>query len=201
TRARAAGLLIIYDEVATGFGRTGSMFACEQVGFVPDIMCLAKGLTAGALPMSVTVARDEIYDAFLSESFATALAHGHTFTANPLACAAASASLDIFTRERSLERVREIEAHHKGALSRLSAHPRVERARALGSVLAFELSGAQGHYKTDDGERLRDWYLNHGFNIRPLGPTVYLMPPYCITDAELERAYDGVIAGLDALGD
>lgn len=197
--AREAGLLVIYDEVATGFGRTGTLFACEQVGFIPDIICLSKGLTAGVLPMAVTVVRDEIFDAFLSESFDTALAHGHTFTANPLACAVALKSLELFEEEETLERVAHIEARNRAQLARLQKHPKAEHPRAMGAMLAFELAGSKGHYKTQDGERLRDWYLKNGLNIRPLGPSVYLMPPYCITDDELTRAYDGLFEGLDRL--
>ena len=197
--ARNAGLLVIYDEVAVGFGRTGTLFACEQVGFQPDIVCLSKGLTAGMLPMAVTVARDEVFDAFLSDKFDTALAHGHTFTANPLACAVALKSLELFHEEKSLEKVAHIEARNREQIARLNEHPRAEHARAMGSMLAFELAGSEGLYKTPDGERLRDWYLKNGLNIRPIGPTVYLMPPYCITDNELTRAYDGLFAGLKAL--
>ena len=197
--AREAGLLVIYDEVATGFGRTGALFACEKAGFVPDIVCLSKGLTAGVLPMAVTVARDPVFEAFLSDTFDTALAHGHTFTANPLACAVALTSLELFDTERTLEKVAHIEARHREQLAALRDHPRAERPRAQGPVLAFELSGSEGHYKTDDGERVRDWYLKNGLNIRPLGPTVYLMPPYCITDDELSRAYTGMFEGLDSL--
>ena len=197
--ARDAGLLVIYDEVATGFGRTGALFACEKTGFVPDLVCLSKGLTAGVLPMAVTVARDAVFDAFLSDRFDTALAHGHTFTANPLACAVALKSLELFDAENTLDRIAYIEQHHKEQLAVLKDHPRAERPRAQGPVLAFELSGSQGHYKTEDGERLRDWYLKNGLNIRPLGPTVYLMPPYCITDDQLTTAYRGMFEGLDAL--
>ncbi len=197
--AREAGLLVIYDEVATGFGRTGALFACEKVGFVPDIVCLSKGLTAGVLPMAVTVARDPVFEAFLSDTFDTALAHGHTFTANPLACAVALMSLELFDTERTLEKVAHIEARHREQLAALRDHPRAERPRAQGPVLAFELSGSEGHYKTDDGERVRDWYLKNGLNIRPLGPTVYLMPPYCITDNELSRAYAGMFEGMNSL--
>lgn len=197
--ARDAGLLVIYDEVATGFGRTGAMFACEKVGFIPDLICLSKGLTAGVLPMAVTVARDEVFDAFLSDTFGTALAHGHTFTANPLACAVALRSLQLFEEEKTLERIARIETRNREQLPRLMDHPRAEHARAMGTMLAFELAGSEGHYKTEDGEELRDWYLRNGFNIRPLGPTVYLMPPYCITHDELARAYDGLFEGLDSL--
>ncbi len=197
--AREAGLLVIYDEVATGFGRTGTLFACDQVGFVPDIICLSKGLTAGVLPMAVTVARDDVFEAFLGETFDLALAHGHTFTANPLACAVALKSLELFHEEKALDRVAHIETRNRDQLARLQDHARAEQPRAMGCMLAFELAESEGHYKTQDGERLRDWYLTNGLNIRPLGPSVYLMPPYCITDDELTRAYDGLFEGLDAL--
>ena len=197
--ARDAGLLVIYDEVATGFGRTGALFACEKTGFVPDIICLSKGLTAGMLPLAVTVVRDGVFESFLGETFDTALPHGHTFTANPLACAVALKSLELFEEENTLQRVAHIEHRNREQLARLGDHPRAAHPRAMGPVLAFDLAGSVGHYKTQDGERLRDWYLKNGLNIRPLGPTVYLMPPYCITDDELSRAYTGVFAGLDAL--
>lgn len=197
--ARDAGLLVIYDEVATGFGRTGTMFACEQIGFVPDLICLSKGLTAGVLPMGVTIARKNIFDAFLGQSFDKALPHGHTFTAYPLACAVALKSLEIFEQEKSLEKVAHIAARHRDQLTDLMSHPRADRARAMGTMLAFDLAGSQGTYKAEDGEKLRDWYLSNGLNIRPIGSAVYLMPPYCITDDELDRAYAGMIAGLDAL--
>jgi len=197
--ARDAGLLVIYDEVATGFGRTGTLFACESAGFVPDIICLSKALTAGMLPMAVTVAREGVYEAFLSDKFDTALAHGHTFTANPLACAVACKSLDLFEQDKSLEKVSHIGARNAAQLARLMAHDKVQHPRAMGCMLAFELTGAQGSYKTDSGERLRDWYLKNGLNIRPIGPTVYLMPPYCISDAELTRAYTGLFEGLEQI--
>ena len=195
--ARDAGVLVIFDEVATGFGRTGTLFACEQVDFVPDIICLSKALTAGMLPMAVTVAREGVYDAFLSDKFDTALAHGHTFTANPLACAVACKSLELFEQNKALEKVAHIGARNREQLTRLMEHDKLEHPRAMGCMLAFELAGSDGHYKTDAGERLRDWYLKNGLNIRPLGPTVYLMPPYCITEAELARAYAGLFEGLE----
>lgn len=197
--ARDAGLLVIYDEVATGFGRTGTMFACDQIGFVPDLVCLSKGLTAGVLPMGVTVAQTRIFDAFLGQSFDKALPHGHTFTAYPLACAVALKSLEVFEQEKSLEKISHIAERHRDQLPALLAHPRADHARAMGTMLAFDLAGSEGAYKAEEGEKLRDWYLNNGLNIRPIGSAVYLMPPYCITDDELDRAYAGMIAGLDAL--
>lgn len=197
--AREAGVLVIYDEVATGFGRTGTMFAYEQIGFVPDLICLSKGLTAGVLPMGITVAQTKIFDAFLGEDFSKALPHGHTFTAYPVACAVALKSLEIFEQEKTLDKIAHIAERLRSQLDSLHAHPRAERPRAMGTMLAFNLAGAEGHYKAEDGEKLRDWYLSNGLNIRPIGSAVYLMPPYCITDAELDRAFEGLIAGLDAL--
>jgi len=197
--AREAGLLVIYDEVATGFGRTGTMFACEQVGFVPDLICLSKGLTAGVLPMSVTVATTHLFEAFLGSTFEKALAHGHTFTAYPLACAVALKSLELFREEKTLARIAEIEQRHRGQLELLMNHPCAQKARVMGSMIAFDLTGSGGGYKAEESEKLRDWYLAHGLNIRPIGSAVYLMPPYCITDEELDRAYAGLIEGLDTL--
>ena len=198
-RARAAGLLIIFDEVATGFGRTGTMFAFEQVGIIPDIICLSKGLTAGYMPMAVTVAREQLFEAFLSDSFDQALPHGHTFTANPLACAVSLRSLELFSEENTLQRVGRISERHGEALETLMQHERVSRPRKLGTLLAFDLVGGGEGYKSDESLVLRDWYLANGLNIRPLGPCVYLLPPYCIGEDELSRAYAGLIEGLNSL--
>ena len=197
--ARDAGLLVIFDEVATGFGRTGTMFAAEQIGTVPDIICLSKGLTAGYMALSVTVARDPVFDAFLGNDFGRALAHGHSYTANPLACRVALASLELFETEATLSRIAHIAARHRAYLTELMAHSRTEHARTLGSVLAFDLAGTSREYMSEDGMRLRNWCLDHGLNIRPLGGAVYMMPPYCISDAQLDRAYAGLLEGLDHL--
>jgi adenosylmethionine-8-amino-7-oxononanoate aminotransferase len=196
--ARSAGVLVIFDEVATGFGRTGTMFAMEQIGMAPDIVCLSKGLTAGYLPMSVTVARDAIFEGFLGESFERALPHGHSFTANPLACAVALRSLRLFEEEKTLGSIARIEKRHRDFLTEFRARSDVDRARVIGSILAFDLKGSP-EYQSAQSTRLMNWYLAHGLNIRPLGPVVYLMPPYCISDEELTRAYEGVLAGLDDL--
>ncbi|MGA7545514.1 MAG: adenosylmethionine--8-amino-7-oxononanoate transaminase [Methyloceanibacter sp.] len=194
--AREAGVLVIFDEVATGFGRTGTLFAMEQAGVVPDIVCLSKGLTAGYLPMAVTVVREPVFERFLDESFDRALPHGHSFTANPLACAVALSSLVLFREEATLDRIAHINARHRDMLSTLMAREDVVRPRVLGSILAFDIK-SEGTYQSAASGALRDWYLAHGLNIRPLGATLYLMPPYCITDAELDCAYAGLIEGLD----
>jgi adenosylmethionine-8-amino-7-oxononanoate aminotransferase len=196
--ARNAGVLVILDEVATGFGRTGTLFAHEQAGVVPDLICLSKGLTAGYMPLAVTVAREAVFEAFLSDSFDRALPHGHSFTANPLACAVALASLDLFEEEHTLERIAAINAGHRDMLAVLAARDDLGRPRILGSVLAFDVKDL-GAYQAEQSRALKAWFLTRGLNIRPLGPTLYLMPPYCITDAELTRAYAGLIEGLDQL--
>lgn len=198
--AREAGVLVVFDEVATGFGRTGTLFACEQAGVAPDIICLSKGLTAGMLPMSLTVTREDIYEGFLGEGFDKALAHGHSFTANPLACAVALRSLQLFDEENTLDRIRHVGLRHGEMLRNLDEHRRVRAPRQCGTVLAFDLHDESEGYKSKESEMLRDWFLEQGLNIRPLGSTLYLMPPYCITDAELSRAYDGLMEGLERLG-
>ena len=197
--AREAGILVIFDEVATGFGRTGTLFAMEQANVVPDLVCLSKGLTAGYMPLAVTVAREAVFEAFVGDSFARALPHGHSFTANPLACAVALASLALFEEEKTLARIAHINERHRAIMAELAARPDVTRLRLIGSILAFDVKEAGG-YQSAMSRALRDWYLAHGLNIRPLGPTLYLMPPYCITDEELTRAYAGLIEGLDRLG-
>ena len=196
--AQSAGVLVIFDEVATGFGRTGTLFAMQQAGVVPDLVCLSKGLTSGYMPMAVTVARDRVFEAFLGEDFDRALPHGHSFTANPLACAVALRSLMLFAEEDTLGRILRIAARHRVMLGELRAREDVVRPRLLGSILAFDLKGAAS-YQSAQSQALKAWFLSHGLNIRPLGSTVYLMPPYCITDEELARAYAGLIEGLDWL--
>ena len=198
TIARKAGALVIFDEVATGFGRTGTLFAMEQADVVPDLVCLSKGLTAGYMPLAMTVAREAVFEAFLGETFDRALPHGHSFTANPLACAVGLASLALFEEEKTLNRIARINSRHRAMLAELAARDDVTRLRLLGSILAFDIKAAGG-YQSAQSRALRDWYLAHGLNIRPLGQTLYLMPPYCITDEELTRAYAGMIEGLDTL--
>jgi adenosylmethionine-8-amino-7-oxononanoate aminotransferase len=196
--AQRAGVLVIFDEVATGFGRTGTLFAHEQAGIVPDLICLSKGLTAGYMPLSVTVARDGLFDMFLGDNFDRALPHGHSFTANPLACAVALAALDLYEEEQTMARITQINERHRTMMDVLAARPDVVKSRVLGSVFAFEIKEG-GAYQSEQSKALRAWYLAHGLNIRPLGSTIYLMPPYCITDDELTRAYEGMVEGLDRL--
>jgi adenosylmethionine-8-amino-7-oxononanoate aminotransferase len=150
------------------------------------------------MPMAVTIARDKIFEAFLGEDFDKALPHGHSFTANPLACAVALRSLMLFAEEGTLQRISRIAARHRDMLGELRGREDVVRPRMLGSILAFDLKGIGG-YQSAQSRALQGWFLSRGLNIRPLGSTVYLMPPYCITDEELARAYAGLIEGLDWL--
>jgi adenosylmethionine-8-amino-7-oxononanoate aminotransferase len=184
------GTLLIADEVFTGFGRTGRMFACEHAAIAPDIVCLSKGLTAGYLPLGATVATDAIYDAFLSDDRARTFFHGHSFTANPLACAVAIASLDLFAAGDVLGNVARIERQLREGLLPLRDHPRVGDVRILGGVGAIELvadkqTRSAGGYLDTVGPRLAALFLERGLLLRPLGNVVYVVPPYVITESEL----------------
>ncbi len=193
---QANGILVIYDEIAVGFGRTGSLFSCEKIGVVPDLICLSKGLTSGYLPMSVTVAKDSVYDIFLSDDPDRAFLHSHSFTANPLACAVALRSLAMFSENNVLDKIKHIETRHKKFLEHLQTQFDVFMPRVMGSIVAFNIMDEEGEYKNYTSELLREWFLSNGLNIRPLGNAIYLMPPYCITDEQLTLAYDGILKGL-----
>lgn len=197
---QGAGVLVIFDEVAVGFGRSGSMFACDKIGAVPDMVCLSKGLTAGYLPMAVTVATDRIFERFLDQDPAKMFMHSHTFCGNPLACAVAIKSLELFDEENTLSRIAHIETRHRAQLPHLHAHPAAAQPRVMGPILAFNLAHQSEGFKSDISIYLRDWFWERGLNIRPIGNVVYLMPPYCITDDQLDRAYAGVFKGLEQLG-
>ncbi len=193
-------VLLIADEVLTGFGRTGSMFACEQAGIAPDILCLSKGLTGGFLPLAATLATDAVYEAFLSDDRRATLFHGHSFTGNALGCAAALASLDIFASEPVFDRMAAIARHHQLRLTRLASHPRVRAPRQLGTVAALDLAtGGEAGYLADAGPRLRQFFTARHLLLRPLGATVYVLPPYCITPDELDQVWDGIEAACDEL--
>jgi adenosylmethionine-8-amino-7-oxononanoate aminotransferase len=188
-RADRSGALMIADEVLTGFGRTGRMFACEHADVSPDIICLSKGITGGYMPLGATIASDAVYDAFLSEDRTRTFFHGHSFTANPLACAVAIASLNIFRDEGALDRVTSLNAWLHAGLDPLRRLPAVGDVRILGGVGVIELvsdkaTKSAGGYLDDVGPRLSAAFLERGLLLRPLGNIVYFMPPYVITEAE-----------------
>jgi adenosylmethionine-8-amino-7-oxononanoate aminotransferase len=196
---RRHGVFLIADEVMTGFGRTGSRFACEQADVGPDLMCLSKGLTGGFLPMGVTLATAEIYDAFYAPDRAKMFFHSTSFTGNPIACAAALASLDIWDREPVFERIEAIARQHARRLPALRAHPDVVDVRQTGTIAAIEIRVPESGYLSALAPRLYDFFIGRGVLLRPLGNVVYVLPPYCISSADLDRIYDVIHDALDAL--
>ena len=185
------GIPLIADEVLTGFGRTGPTFACEHAGVAPDLMCLSKGITGGFVPFGATLATEPLFDSFRSDDRKRTLFHGHSYTANPIACAAGIASLALLD-ERSAERRRAIERAHRSAAARFEALPNARNVRVLGTVLAFELEAGERGYLSGVGQALRRFALDRGVSLRPLGDTVYLLPPYCSTERDLAVAYDTI---------
>ena len=191
-RIQSAGSLVIFDEVMTGFGRTGRLFACHQIEAVPDIICLSKGLTGGFLPMALTICSEGIYESFLDESFNKALIHSHSYTANPLACAAALASLKLTLAPACGKAMVRIEQQHRAGLERLACLPQVARARLCGTIAAFDLNVETQGYHSRIGPWLKQRFLDQGLLIRPLGNVVYLMPPYCTREDQLDQAWSAV---------
>ena len=189
-RTAAAGVHLIADEVLTGFGRTGPLFACERAHVRPDLLCMSKGLTGGVLPLGATAATEDIFDAFRSEDRTKTFFHGHSYTANPIACAAALASLELFDDDSEDDRVR-IEVAHARHLDALRGVKGVRAVRQIGTIAAVELDAPAG-YLSDIGRELAAYSLQEGVLLRPLGNVAYCLPPYCITDAELDLVY-GVI--------
>jgi adenosylmethionine-8-amino-7-oxononanoate aminotransferase len=181
------GVLLILDEIATGFGRTGTMFACEQAGVVPDILCLSKALTGGSIGLGATVASRRVFEAFLSDDPQKALMHGPTFMANPLACAAANASLDLFEREPRLKQVAAIEAHLREALEPCRALPGVADVRTKGAIGVIQLQEMKGL------NWLRERFVQEGLWLRPFADIVYCTPPFTIESADLARLTDGMV--------
>jgi adenosylmethionine-8-amino-7-oxononanoate aminotransferase len=192
----------IADEIAVGFGRTGTLFACEQGGVSPDFMCLSKGLTGGFLPLSAVLTRQEVYEAFYAEYAAgKAFLHSHSYTGNPLACRAATATLGIFRDEPVLERNRQLAAHLARRLAPLADHPHVADVRQTGMIAAVELVAdkrTRRPFPAHERRGLRVYRhgLEHGALLRPLGNVVYFMPPYVITEDEIDFMVDTAVAGI-----
>lgn len=194
---RSFHILVIYDEVMTGFGRTGALFACGKSATTPDLLCLSKGLSGGCLPLAVTLATEAIYQAFYQDDAAQAFYHGHTYTGNPLACATGVASLALL--EQNSAAYQRLESWHRLYLDKwLSDHPRLEQLRICGTIAAMNVkTNAASGYFNAIGPQLKARFLAEGVLLRPLGNTLYLMPPYCITEAELDWVYQVIRRVLD----
>lgn len=188
--AKLNDIICIADEVMTGFGRTGKFFASEHMHKQPDIICLSKGLTGGTMALGVTACNNKIYQAFVDDDALKTFFHGHSFTANPLACTAALASLDLLMREECLQQIEKISAAHLALAENLKNNNlSFKDIRCLGTILAFEIDEGKKEYLNQISTVITRKALDNGMYIRPLGNTVYIMPPYCITDDELVTIY------------
>jgi adenosylmethionine-8-amino-7-oxononanoate aminotransferase len=190
----AHDVLFIADEVMTGWGRTGTLLACEQADVVPDLLCLSKGLTGGAVPLAVTLASERIFEAHRSTDRARMFFHSSSYTANPIACAAAAANLAIWRDEPVLDRVTDLSRRQRIWIDRIAARPWAHHARSIGTVAAFEFGESGAGYLADIAPRLLAAFREQNLLIRPLGNTLYVMPPYCIGDADLAAIWQGIDA-------
>lgn len=188
----AFGTLLIADEVMTGWGRTGTMFAVEQASISPDILCTSKGLTGGAIPLAATLTTDAIFRAHYSEDRRKTFFHSSSYTANPIACAAALANVEIWRDEPVAERIAALSAKQADRLQRFRGNPFFTDSRATGTIAALDLRAGSAGYLAEIGPKLRAYFLEQGLLVRPLGNVLYLLPPYCITSDELDRLYDAI---------
>ncbi|MDY0011374.1 MAG: adenosylmethionine--8-amino-7-oxononanoate transaminase [Rhodocyclaceae bacterium] len=186
---------LIADEIAVGCGRTGTFFACEQGGIWPDFLCLSKGISGGYLPLSLVLATDRVFEAFLDDQLARGFLHSHSYTGNPLACRAALATLEIFQQDQVLAANQARATHlRQGLDARFGSHPAVRHLRSRGMILAFDVTTA----RADFSRRFFTAALERGVLLRPMGNTVYFMPPYIVTEAEMEHLLDGTAMALEA---
>lgn len=195
--AERSGTLFIADEVMTGWGRTGTMFACEQAGISPDILCTSKGLTGGSMPLAATLATDAIFRAHFSTDRAKTFFHSSSYTANPIACAAALANVEIWRHEPVAERVTALAKMQAEKVARFRNDSRFENVRTAGTIAALDLRVGKAGYLAEVGPKLRAFFLDRGLLVRPLGNVIYVLPPYCVTSGELDRLYDAVDEAAD----
>ncbi len=197
---KESGIFTIADEVMTGFGKTGRHFACSYLNEQPDMMCLSKALTAGTIPMAITTFTQELFDGFYDDDVNKALFHGHTFTANPTACAAAIAGLDLLLSEEMQDNIARVNSRHLEFARQIETHSRINNIRVLGVILAFEIrrEGKEDYYG-GFRNRLYDFFIANGVILRPVGNTVYILPPYIISDDLLRNIYDIVKQAVDEI--
>ena len=200
TYCREEGILLIADEVFTGFGRTGKRFASEHVSVQPDIMCFSKGLTGGTMALGLTTCTQQIFDAFLSDDRLKTLFHGHSYTANPVACSAGLASLDLFLDPSTQQNIDRIANAHRQFALKIKGHTKIRTTRQTGTILAMEWeTGSDTSYFNSLRDRLYQYFLGAGIILRPLGNIIYILPPYCITDEQLNYIYSKIESALDEL--
>ncbi|RWI57022.1 MAG: adenosylmethionine--8-amino-7-oxononanoate transaminase [Mesorhizobium sp.] len=190
--AETSSTLFIADEVMTGWGRTGTMFACEQASISPDILCTSKGLTGGAIPLAATLATDAIFQAHYSEDRKKTFFHSSSYTANPIACAAALANIEVWRDEPVAERIEALSTKQAAGLQRFRGNPFFTDCRATGTIAALDLRTGSAGYLAEIGPKLRAFFLERGLLVRPLGNVLYLLPPYCITSDELDGLYNAI---------
>jgi adenosylmethionine-8-amino-7-oxononanoate aminotransferase len=198
--SKDSGVLTIADEVMTGFGRTGKLFATDYLDNVADMICLSKGLTGGTMPLGVTSCNSSIYEAFLSEEKSKMLFHGHSYTANPLACRAALASMELLLKDSCRDAIARIAENQSSFADKIRDHKQVTDARSLGTILAIELRTAENtSYLNPQRDILYQFFLDRGILMRPLGNIIYLLPPYCTTSEDLEHVYKTITAYLETI--
>jgi adenosylmethionine-8-amino-7-oxononanoate aminotransferase len=194
------GVLFIADEVMTGWGRTGTRFACEQAAVTPDIGCYSKGLTGGSLPLAVTLCRADIFDAHYSMDRSKTFFHSSSYTANPIACAAACANLEVWQNEPVMERIAAVASAQTKGLDRFRDDRRFTNVRQTGTIAALDIATSDPGYLAAIGPRLYNHFLDRGLLVRPLGNTIYLMPPYCSTTDEIDLVFDAIGEIADGMG-
>jgi adenosylmethionine-8-amino-7-oxononanoate aminotransferase len=200
---KAHECITIADEVMTGFGRTGKFWATNYVNTKPDIMCLSKGITGGFMPLGATSCAEFIYNAFVSDDRTKTFYHGHSYTANPIACAAANASLDLLEKQETHDKVQSISAFFERMKNKYQNHPAIIDSRNRGAILALELKSPEGtFYLNQLGKKVSAFFLQRGIIVRPLGNVLYFIPPYCINQSqleELEKCTDELLLNIDNL--
>jgi adenosylmethionine-8-amino-7-oxononanoate aminotransferase len=198
--AREKGILCIADEIMTGFGRTGKWFAMDYLAQKPDIVCFSKGLTGGMMAMGLTLCSEQLFQSFLSDDRRKMMFHSHSFTANPLACAAANASLDLMEKEETWESIARVEIRHREFAATLAEHPILKNVRIHGTILAMEVeTGEADGYLHSIRDDIYQYFLKEGILMRPLGNTIYILAPYCIEDEDLAYIYGKITAFAQGL--
>lgn len=189
-------ILTIADEVMTGFGRTGKLFASDHLKYKADLMCFSKGLTGGTMPLGITSCNQQIFDAFLSDDKMKTLFHGHSFTANPVACAASNASFDILMQPETQKNITRIAAKHQLFKSEIEQHLKLKNVRQCGTILAMDWNSDATSYFNNIRDKLYDFFLDKGIILRPLGNILYIMPPYCMSNDDLDYIYGQIRIAL-----